>query len=52
MKKSQSIDCTVHDCRYCDCPVSKCTLNCIKVSNCDGEGSKETTMCQSYNKKR
>ena len=31
MKANKNIDCTVHDCKYCDCSCNKCCLNCIKV---------------------
>lgn len=50
-EKSQKIDCTVHDCKHCDCRCDKCQLNGIKVCNCHGDGEKETTMCDSYKKR-
>jgi len=52
MKDNQTIDCTVHDCKYCDCDENICKLKCIKICNCnDRDGSKENTMCYSYKKK-
>ena len=51
MKKDQKIKCDVHDCRHCDLDNDKCILDSIKVCNCGGKGEKETTMCDSYNKK-
>ena len=41
MNKKQSIDCSVHDCKYCDCSCDKCKLNCIKVCNCGHDETKE-----------
>ncbi len=49
--KNQSIDCSVHDCKYCDCECDKCRLNCIKVDSCGKDNVKENTMCASYKKK-
>lgn len=51
MEEKQEIYCSVHDCNYCDCSCDKCTLKDIKVSNCDGDGTKENTMCSSYEKR-
>lgn len=51
-EQNQLIDCTVHDCEYCNCLWNKCKLNEIKICNCKGEdGEKETTMCDSYQKR-
>lgn len=50
--KEQKIDCTVHDCTHCNCEKNVCKLNSIKVCNCDGDGKKETTMCNSYKEKK
>lgn len=49
--EEQTIACSVHDCKHCDCSCDKCRLKEIKVCNCNGDGNKETTMCNSYNKK-
>lgn len=51
MDNKQTIDCTVHDCKYCNCECNKCKLNCIKIANCKGDGTKETTMCADYKKR-
>ena len=51
MDNKQTIDCTVHDCKYCNCECNKCKLKCIKVANCKGDGTKETTMCADYKKR-
>ncbi len=48
---NQLIDCTVHDCMYCNCFCNKCKLSGVKICNCRGEGEKETTMCSSYTKR-
>ena len=47
----QTIKCSVHDCKHCDCDDNKCKLDKIKVCNCSGDGGKETTMCDSYKEK-
>lgn len=54
MKKDneQTIECSVHDCKHCDCGCNMCELDKIKVRNCNGDGEKETTMCNSYEKKK
>ena len=49
-KDNKQIECSVHDCKHCDCDVDCCTLESIKVCNCHGDGDKETTMCDSYDK--
>lgn len=51
MEEKQNIKCDVHDCKHCDCDKDCCSLESIKVSNCGGEGEKETTMCNSYDKR-
>lgn len=48
----QTIKCSVHDCKHCDCDDNKCKLDKIKVCNCNGDGGKETTMCDSYKEKK
>ena len=44
---NDNIDCTVKDCKYCECNVNKCKLNCIKIT----KGNKEYTKCASYKKR-
>ena len=51
-KEEQTIECTVHDCKHCDCNCNMCELKKIAVCNCHGDGDKETTMCNSYEKKK
>lgn len=51
-KNEQTIKCSVHDCKHCDCDEDMCNLDKIKVCNCRGDGDKETTMCDSYKEKR
>lgn len=48
--KKQKIDCTVFDCKYCDCDMECCKLGKIKVCNCADDKDKESTMCDSYKK--
>lgn len=48
----QTIDCSVHDCKHCNCSHDKCNLNKINICKCHGDGDKETTMCDSYEKKK
>lgn len=50
-KNKQTIDCTVHDCKYCNCECDLCELDSINVCNCGCDGKKENTMCGSYKKK-
>lgn len=50
-KKEQTIECSVHDCKFCDCECDECSLKCIKVCNCGCNFEKEDTMCASYKKK-
>jgi len=49
-KDNQQIQCSVHDCKHCDCECDCCKLESIKVCNCRGDGDKENTMCSSYDK--
>lgn len=53
MKKEerQTINCTVYDCKHCNCDDSCCELNEIKVCNCGDDEKKEATMCDSYKKR-
>ena len=48
---NQKINCTVHDCEYCNCEQNCCQLKDIKVCNCAPEHEKEATMCASYEKR-
>lgn len=48
---NENIDCTVKDCKYCECNKNKCKLNCIKIANCNNKKNKESTMCVSYKKR-
>ncbi len=52
MKKEQKIKCDVFDCKHCDCESSCCSLNEIKVCNCNNDRDKESTMCDSYKSKK
>ena len=52
MEKDQLINCDVHDCEHCNCSMNLCNLKSIKVCNSNGEGQKETTMCNSYETKK
>ena len=49
--EKQQINCSVHDCKHCDCEKDCCSLKEIHVCNCHGEDKKETTMCDSYDKR-
>ena len=48
---NDNIDCTVKSCKYCECSLGKCKLNCIKIANCGKKDTKESTMCVSYKKR-
>ena len=48
MEKSQTIKCNVYDCKHCDVDNIVCNLKEIKVSNCNHNLNKESTMCASY----
>lgn len=50
-KENQKIKCDVHDCRHCNCDDDCCILDEIKVCNCNNNEDKESTMCDSYDKK-
>ena len=47
---NDNIDCTVKDCKYCECSVNKCRVKCIKIASCGDKNIKENTMCVSYKK--
>ena len=48
MEKNQTIKCNVYDCKYCDTDTISCSLKQIKVSNCNHNNKKESTMCNNY----
>ena len=48
MEKKQTIKCNVYDCKHCDVDNIVCNLKEIKVSNCNHNLNKESTMCESY----
>lgn len=50
-KDNQTIKCDVYDCKHCDCDIEYCNLDEIKVCNCDDCKEKESTMCDSYDKR-
>lgn len=50
-KEKQLIKCNVYDCKHCNCNDECCSLNEIKVCNCDNCKEKESTMCDSYDKR-
>lgn len=52
MKNKQTIKCDVYNCKYCDLEESFCSLNEIKVSNCNKNKEKEGTMCDSYKSRK
>ena len=47
----QKINCNVYDCMYCNYSQDKCSLSEIKVCNCKDNTNKESTMCDSYEKR-
>lgn len=51
-KEKQTIKCDVYDCKHCNCDEECCSLEEIKVCNCDDCKEKESTMCDSYDKKK
>ncbi len=51
MDNDQRIDCSVEDCKHCDCDNKICELKSIKVCNCGYGAGKENTMCASYKKR-
>lgn len=50
-KDKQYIKCEVFDCKYCNEDEECCKLEEIKVCNCNDSKDKESTMCDSYDKK-
>lgn len=52
MKKSnQKINCDVYDCCHCNIDCKACSLEEIKISNCNSKENKESTICDSYDKR-
>ena len=51
-KDKQTIKCDVYDCRHCEIDEEYCNLKEIKVSNCSNKEQKESTMCDSYDKRK
>lgn len=49
---TQSIKCSVYDCEHCNCDFNMCRLKEIKVSNCANNKDKESTMCDSFKKRK
>jgi len=52
MEKKQIIKCNVYDCKYCNIDNISCDLKQIKVSNCNNKLTKESTMCDSYKRRK
>jgi len=50
--EQKTIQCNVHECKYCNCKDDKCTLNKIKVSKSSNEENKEDTMCTSFEQEK
>lgn len=48
---NQSIECSVHNCQFCDCDANKCNLAQIKICNMDSTYAKSSTICDSFMKK-
>ncbi len=48
--EKQKINCSVYDCKYCDVMKDLCNLKQIKVACCRADNTKESTMCDSYEK--
>ena len=48
MDKKQTIKCNVYDCKYCNVDNIICNLKEIKISNCNHNSNKESTMCENY----
>jgi hypothetical protein len=48
--KNQKINCSVYDCKYCDCNCDACLLKQIKVKCCKSDDEKSATMCDNYKK--
>jgi len=51
-KNEQKIKCDVFECRHCICDECICNLDEIKVSNCNNNKDKESTMCDSFKKRK
>ena len=49
--KKQKINCDVFDCKHCNCDDCLCELEKIRVCNCNYNCDKESTMCDSYDKR-
>lgn len=49
--KNQKINCDVFDCKHCNCDDCLCELEKIRVCNCNYNCDKESTMCDSYDKR-
>lgn len=47
----QAIECTVYDCTHCNYNEDHCELSKIKICDLKGKKSKESTMCDSYDKR-
>jgi len=52
MSKEQKINCDVFDCKHCNCDDEKCNLNEIRVSCCNSREKKESTICDSYERRK
>lgn len=54
MKKNdnQTINCSVHSCKHCNCDSDMCDLNAIKICDCNEKNEKEGTMCDSYKERK
>jgi hypothetical protein len=52
MRKKQLIKCNVYNCAHCICDNNLCNLEEIKVSDCNNEEKKESTICDSYRKRK
>ena len=48
--EKQTIKCTVHDCKHCNCDKEECKLDEIKVCHCNPDKEKKATMCDNYKK--
>lgn len=48
----QMIKCNVYDCSHCDVGSDCCSLKEIRVCNCNDNKDKESTMCNSYDKRQ
>lgn len=50
-KDKQIINCTVYDCKHCNCDDNICNLKAIKVCCSSSDEDKESTMCDSYKRR-